>query len=115
MKYFSRLNLEFDYDELEASEVLVLSAPDDFEFNDDKTEKFCKFKNWNFERKKSYTFFYYQITDIVPYGKKGKTRKVVWNLYGLTDFLEYKNPMRSEVIKWLEDNYGVHLLETKEI
>ena len=116
MKYFYELNMEFDYDELESTELLFFSAPDDFEFGDDKTEAYCKFKKFNYVKKKFYANkFYFQITSEVPYGKKGKTKKVVWRLFSLGDMLSSKNALRNEAIEWLEKTYGVVQLKATEI
>jgi hypothetical protein len=116
MKYFYELNMEWDYDDLESTELLFFSAPDDFEFGEDKTEAYCKFKKFNYEKKKFYAGkFYFQITNEVPYGKKGKTKKVVWRVFSLGSILSSKNALRDELIEWLEKTYNVVQIKAIEI
>lgn len=114
MKYFSILNIEYDYDDIESTEVLVFSAPDAFKFNLDVTKAYCDFRKWKYKEefltKGKHPIKYLDI-EIDPKSKKTQ----FWRLNGLHDILEYNNDERKELIEWLRKKQKVKLLPTIEI
>lgn len=89
MKYIVINNLEFYYDDLEKNEILLFSAPDEFQFTTELAKKF-----WDS------TGLEYRIREEHYIEIKVSTRK--WIAGGIADLVENDDDYRKQFFEWLK-------------
>lgn len=94
MKYIIVNNQEWNYDDLESQEFLLLSMPDSITINSDLISRYLD------ERNIKYEFTKYGGWNIL--NDKGKFKYNTW----ISRFFEFDDDERKDLLKWLEQ-FGV--------